>query len=263
MRIHSSLTVEARHGTFGSHRWMALLAAIGSEASIAAAARHVGLSYKAAWDAIEAMNNLADAPLVERMVGGKGGGGTHLTPDGERLVATWREVEAENARFIEQLNARIAHASHDLDIIGRFAMLTSARNHLSGRIARIARGAVNDEVELELSGGDRIVAIITHESSERMGLVEGGRAIALVKASSMIVGTDLAGVRLSTRNRLPGTVTRVATGAVNSEVVIEIAGGNSIAAIITNPSAEYLKLAEGTQATALFKASSVILAVSP
>ncbi len=263
MRIHSSLTVEARHGTFGSHRWMVLLTAIGSQASIAAAARHVGLSYKAAWDAIDAMNNLADAPLVERVVGGKGGGGTRLTADGERLIATWREVEAQNARFIEQLNARIAGASHDLDLIGRFAMLTSARNHLSGRIARIERGAVNDEVELELSGSGRIVAIVTHESSQRMELAEGGRAIALVKASSVIVGTQLDGVRLSTRNQLPGTVTRVATGAVNSEVVIEIAGGNSIAAIITNASADQLKLAQGMPATALFKASSVILAVSP
>lgn len=263
MRILSSLTVEARHGTFGSQRWMQLLAAIGSEASIAAAARHVGLSYKAAWDAVEAMNNLADAPLVERAVGGKGGGGTRLTPDGERLVATWREVEAENARFIERMNARIEGASHDLDIIGRFAMLTSARNHLAGRIARITTGAVNDEVELELSGGDRIVAIVTHESTERMGLAEGGRAIALVKASSVVVGTDLDGVRLSTRNQLPGIVTRVVTGAVNTEVVIEVAGGNAIAAIVTNTSAERLRLAEGAKATALFKASSVILAVSP
>ncbi|MBU8977840.1 MULTISPECIES: TOBE domain-containing protein [unclassified Lysobacter] len=268
MRILSSLTVEARHGTFGSQRWMALLSAIGSEASIAAAARHVGLSYKAAWDAIEAMNNLADKPLVERVVGGKGGGGTRLTPDGERLVATWREVEAENARFIESLNARIAHARpgldlHDLNILARFDMQTSARNHLSGRIVRIATGAVNDEVELELSGGGRIVAIVTHESAQRMGLAEGGQAIALVKASSVIVGTDLDGVRLSTRNQLPGTVTRVIPGAVNTEVVIEVAGGNAIAAIVTNASAEQLKLAEGVPATALFKASSVILAVSP
>lgn len=263
MRIHSSLTVEARHGTFGSRRWMELLAALGSEASIAAAARKVGLSYKAAWDAVEAMNNLADAPLVGRVVGGKGGGGAQLTPDGERLVATWREVEAENARFIELLNARIATASHDLKILGRFAMLTSARNHLSGRISRVTTGAVNDEVELELSGGGKIVAVVTHESTERMGLAEGGRAIALIKASSVIVGTDLDGVRLSTRNQLPGTVTRVVPGAVNTEVVIEVAGGNSIVAIVTNASAEQLKLVEGIRATALFKASGVILAVSP
>lgn len=263
MRIRSSLTVEARHGTFGSRRWMELLAAIGSEASIAAAARHVGLSYKAAWDAVEAMNNLADAPLVERVVGGKGGGGTRLTAEGERLVATWREVEAENVRFIERINARIAHASRDLDVIGRFDMLTSARNHLSGRVVRIVTGAVNDEVELELSGGGRIVAIVTRESVEHMGLSEGGHAIALVKASSVIVGTGLDGVVLSTRNQLPGTVTRVVPGAVNTEVVIEVVGGNSIAAIITNASAARLALVEGANATALFKASSVILAVSP
>jgi molybdate transport system regulatory protein len=242
---------------------MELLAAIGTEQSIAAAARQVGLTYKAAWDAIDAMNNLADAPLVERVVGGKGGGGTRLTPAGERLVATWGAVEAENARFMELLNARIANASHDLDIIGRFAMLTSARNHLNGRIVRIAAGAVNDEVELELSGGVKIVAIITHESTEHMGLTVGGRATALVKASSIIVGTDLDGVRLSARNQLPGTVTRIVPGAVNTEVVIAVAGGNSIAAIITHASAEQLQLSEGATATALFKASSVILAVSP
>jgi molybdate transport system regulatory protein len=263
MRIHSSLTVEAAHGTFGSRRWMDLLAAIGNEASIAAAARTVGLSYKAAWDAVDAMNNLADAPLVERVVGGKGGGGTRLTADGERLVATWREIEAQNARFVELLNERIAHAGRDLDIIGRFAMLTSARNHLAGRIARITSGAVNDEVELELTGGGHIVAIVTHESTQQMGLAVGGQAIALVKASSVIVGTDLDGVRLSTRNRLRGTVVRVTRGAVNTEVVIEVDGGNSIAAIVTNPSADDLRLVEGAPATALFKASSVILAVTP
>ena len=263
MRILSSLTVEGRRGTFGSVRWMELLGAIGSEASIAAAARHVGLSYKAAWDAVEAMNNLADARLVERAVGGKGGGGARLTPAGERLVATWRAVEAENARFIELLNARIASASDDLNIIGRFAMLTSARNHLAGRISRITAGAVSDEVELELSGGGKIIAIITHASAECMGLAEGVRAIALVKASSVIVGTGLDGMRLSTRNQLPGTVTRVTPGAVNTEVVIEVTGGNSIAAIITNASAEQMKLSVGSVATALFKASSVILAVSP
>lgn len=261
MRIQSSLTVEATHGTFGSRRWMELLTAIGSEASIAAAARSVGLSYKAAWDAVDAMNNLADAPLVERVVGGKGGGGTRLTPDGERLVATWREVEAQNARFVEMLNERIAHAGRDLDIIGRFAMLTSARNHLAGRIARITRGAVNDEVELELGGGGRIVAIVTHESTASLGLAPGAQAFALVKASSIILMTAGEGARFSARNQLAGTVSRLIPGAVNTEVVLDLTGGGSIAAIITNESARSLELAEGRTATAMFKASSVIVGV--
>lgn len=261
-RIHSALTVEGKHGPFVGRRWMALLAAIGHQQSITAAAKDVGLSYKAAWDAIDAMNNLADQPLVERVVGGKGGGGTRLTAHGERLVATFREVEAENARFLQRLNARIADAAPELKIIERLTMLTSARNHLAGRIVRIAPGAVNDEVELELPGGARIVAIVTQESVRSMELAVGGDALALIKASSVIVAVeDGSGMKLSARNQLAGTIARVVPGAVNAEVVITLAGGNSIAAIITNTSAQELRLAEGMAASAVFKASSVILAV--
>lgn len=261
-RITSAITVESQHGASVGKRWMELLAAIGSEQSITAAAKSVGMSYKAAWDAVEAMNNLADRALVERVVGGKGGGGTRLTANGERLVATYREVESENARFLERLNARISGADSELKLIGRLTMLTSARNHLAGKIVHIATGAVNDEVELELSGGDRIVAIITHESLARMSLRLGDSAIALIKASSVIVARDDgASMKLSARNQLKGTITRIEPGAVNAEVVIALSGGNSVAAIITNTSAREMQLADGMAVTAIFKASSVILGV--
>ena len=263
LKVSSALTVETRHGAFTGKRWMQLLAAIGASPSITAAAKSVGLSYKAAWDAIEAMNNLAEKPLVERTVGGKGGGGTRLTARGEQLVATFREVEIENARFVERLNARIAGAGPDLKIIERLSMLTSARNHFAGKVVRIQRGAVNDEVELKLSGGERIVAIVTHPSVQQLGLRKGADAVALIKASSVIVA--VAGgspMKLSARNQLAGTISRIVPGAVNSEIVIALAGGNSVAAIITNASAKEMRLAVGAAATAIFKASSVILAVA-
>src|SRR5690606_36764663 len=68
---------------FGGPGRIALLEAIGSDGSITRAARRVGLSYKAAWDAIYRMNNLAGEPLVSRVTGGKGGGSTRLTARGE------------------------------------------------------------------------------------------------------------------------------------------------------------------------------------
>ena len=263
LKISSALTVETRRGAFTGKRWMELLMALGDKQSITAAAKSVGLSYKAAWDAVEAMNNLSEKPLVERSVGGKGGGGTRLTARGEQLVATFREVEAENARFVERLNKRIATASQDLKIIERLTMLTSARNHFAGQVVRIEPGAVNDEVELQLSGGDRIVAIVTRQSVEHLGLAVGGDAIALIKASSVIVAVESgAPMKLSARNRLTGTISRVTPGAVNTEVVIALAGGNSVAAIITQASANDMRLAVGSAATAIFKASSVILAVA-
>ncbi|HRJ61773.1 MAG TPA: LysR family transcriptional regulator, partial [Azospirillaceae bacterium] len=52
-----------------------LLEAVGREGSISAAARAVGLSYKAAWDAVDAMNNLFGRPLVGAQTGGRKGGG--------------------------------------------------------------------------------------------------------------------------------------------------------------------------------------------
>src|SRR4051812_20906331 len=64
-----------------------LLRAVAQQGSITQAAKAVGMSYKAAWDAIDAMNTLSDTPLVERSTGGRGGGSTRLTPRGEQLVA--------------------------------------------------------------------------------------------------------------------------------------------------------------------------------
>jgi molybdate transport system ATP-binding protein len=138
---------------------------------------------------------------------------------------------------------------------------TSARNQLAGTVRSVNPGAVNDEIELELAGGRRIVAIVTHDSAMSLGLVPGAAAFALVKASSVIVVADPGTARLSARNQLAGKVTRIQPGAVNAEVLIDVGGGLTIAAIVTQESASALGLAAGSPATAVFKASSVIVGV--
>jgi molybdate transport system regulatory protein len=140
-------------------------------------------------------------------------------------------------------------------------MLTSARNQLSGKISAIQHGAVNDEIEIILADGQKVVAIVTHSSTVSLGLQVGGEAFALIKASWIILLTDTAGVRLSARNRLDGTVAKVVPGAVNSEVILTLKDGSQIAAIVTNESATTLGLAAGKSASAAFKASSVIVGV--
>lgn len=138
-------------------------------------------------------------------------------------------------------------------------MKTSARNYFQGYIAQITNGAVNDEVALKLESGTIVTAIITHESTERLGLKVREKAFALIKASSIIVATDMQKFKLSTRNCLTGKVSKVTPGAVNSEVCIDLGSGVILAAIITNESCQSLGLKAGDEATALFKASSVIL----
>ncbi len=139
-------------------------------------------------------------------------------------------------------------------------MQTSARNQFAGEVVDITHGAVNDEVTLRTADGLEIVAIITHGSATTLGLSAGKRAFALVKASSVIVMVDVSKNQVSARNCIAGTVTGVTKGAVNSEVTIE-AGGAQIAAIVTTESVERLGLAAGKAASAIFKASSVIVGV--
>jgi molybdate transport system regulatory protein len=132
-------------------------------------------------------------------------------------------------------------------------MKTSARNQFSGKVVALKHGAVNDEVVLEIVGGQRIVATITRDSSDSLGLEAGVEAFALIKASSVIVATELGDVKLSARNRLNGKVSRVQPGAVNTEVSIELQGGGVIAAIVTRDSADALALEVGAEASAIFK----------
>ena len=140
-------------------------------------------------------------------------------------------------------------------------MKVSARNVLSGKVSAIKRGAVNAEVDLDLPGGQQIVAIITNTSVDYLGLAVGSEALALIKAPLVILSKDIAGMRFSARNLLEGTVKNILEGAVNAEVTLELAGGLHLSAIVTEASIAGMALKSGDKVTALFKASSVILAV--
>jgi molybdate transport system regulatory protein len=141
-------------------------------------------------------------------------------------------------------------------------MKISARNQLSGTVTAVRAGAVNDEVDLALSGGASLVAVITRESVESLALRPGQRAIALVKASNVLLATDLTGYRISARNQLHAKVGAITPGAVNAEVMLELDGGQVLVAIVTQASVKTLDLAPGAPVTALVKASDVMLAVA-
>jgi molybdate transport system regulatory protein len=68
-------------------------------------------------------------------------------------------------------------------------------------------------------------------------------------------------MKLSARNTLKGTVTKIIPGAVNAEVVIKLPGGDEITSIVTNDAIKELGLSEGNSAYAIIKASNVMLAV--
>jgi molybdate transport system regulatory protein len=249
------------HAFLGSER-VALLEKIDEFGSITKAAKAVGVSYKTAWDTINQINNLAEQPLVERLAGGKGGGGTSLTEAGKNVIKQYAILKEEHGRFLDNLSQRLVNGDGLYTLMRRITMKVSARNVFSGTVETITPGVVNAEVVLALSGGARVAASVTVGAISSLGLAAGMTAYAIVKASSVIVGTDLHDARVSARNIFCGTVARLIHGPVSAEVDIEIGGGNTISAVITNESALRLELKEGAHACALFKASSVIIGVN-
>ena len=141
-------------------------------------------------------------------------------------------------------------------------MKISARNQFSGTITAVKAGAVNSEVDVTLPGGQKIVAMVTNESANALNLKAGGAVVALIKASSVMVMTDAAGMRISARNCLEGTIKSLTMGPVNVEVTIALGGGSEVQATITHEAAAELGLKEGGAATAVFKALTVILGVA-
>ena len=222
--------------TLGGQDRIGLLRAVAQTGSITHAAKAVGVSYKGAWDTIDAMNRLAGEPLVERSPGGRGGGSTRLTAHGLRLVQRFEQIDTVHQRFLKLLHSGAIDLTQDFSVLRTLTMKTSARNQFVGNVTAVRSGAVNDEIELTLPGGQRIVAVVTRESTELLGLRTNLTVIALVKASSVLVATDLEGVKLSARNRLAGVVSAATPGAVNAEITIDIDGGGSIAAIVTQAS---------------------------
>ena len=140
-------------------------------------------------------------------------------------------------------------------------MKISARNVFEGSITALVDGTVNAEVEITTPGGDRIVAVVTEDSVQSLGLAVGKPAMALVKAPWVIVVTDDSGVKLSARNQLAGTVQHIEKGTINSEIAIKLVGGTLVYAVITNEAVMELGLKPGAPATALIKASHVVIGV--
>lgn len=237
---------------------IALLEAVDREGSISAAARSVGLTYKAAWDGINAMNNLFGQPVVIGQPGGRQGGGATVTEEGRRAITAFHRLDTELSRLMQTLGPALGDNTGG-PLLWSLMMRTSARNALRCIVTRVIDGAVNAEIEMA-AGDVPLRAIITRESVRDLGIEPGRQVVALIKSSFVILAAAGIG-RTSAGNVIPGVVTQREDGAVNTEYVLDIGGGKTIVAIVTTGSADVLDLTLGDKAVALINASHIILAV--
>ncbi|MCE2492284.1 MAG: LysR family transcriptional regulator [Alphaproteobacteria bacterium] len=79
-----------------------LIEAVGRTGSISAAARELGMSYRRAWQLIDATNKYFRQPLVETATGGRGGGGATVTSFGEEVLDRFRTIEAKAVASVDR-----------------------------------------------------------------------------------------------------------------------------------------------------------------
>lgn len=233
---------------------IALLQHIAEQGSITRAAKSAGLSYKAAWDAIDELNNLAQKPLVERSVGGKGGGGAKLSSEGERVLRLYQKLQALQAQVLEA-----AEEASDLDLLGRLMLRTSARNQLHGKVVAIDAQGRNDRIRLELAEGLRIDAQITHDSTLRLELQTGTEVVALIKAGWLEL-LDIDKAAAPGNNCLKGTVEEILNADDGpSEVRIGLPNGQTLCALAEPLRLKTLELAAGKPVQVQFAPSNILL----
>lgn len=231
-----------------------ILRGIGRSGSISQAARDAAVSYKAAWQAIATLTNLAGVPLVERAVGGAGGGGATLTDEGRRLLSL-ADAHAV-ARSAVQVPVASSGGAGAATAMARLSIRTSMRNQLPAMVSVLERSGPVVKVRMALANGETLAARITQESAELLGLAEGMTAIALCKATAVHVERADAAKRRR-GNQLSGTVAKVARGDSGDEIVMALAGGLQLVGFAASGS----QLRTRQRVTAVVDEAAVVVAL--
>jgi molybdate transport system regulatory protein len=260
--IEATITLSSADVSGVGRQRIQLLQAVAREGSITAGAKATGLTYKAAWDALDAMTNLFGQPLLERRTGGKAGGGAVLTPTGLRVIEAFGRLDAEMTRVFRALEPDLAGSGiTPFNLVSGFFMKTSARNALRGTITAIQSDALSAEIAVKVSDDTTIYALVTSASVRELGLCVGREAILLIKAPFVVIAPGADAPKVSARNCIAGVIRRSDSSGVNAEIVLDIGNDKTLAASITSRSAADLNLSPGDPACALFDAAHVIVAI--
>jgi molybdate transport system regulatory protein len=209
--------------------------------------------------AVLEMNNLA-GEILAQWIEGDIGSGIRLTARGRRLSVALSVMRQTEASLLKTFGGSFAD---DLRLLDRVTVRTSARNQFFARVEFLRGGDVQDEAVLQLPGSRRIVATVTRNSVETLGLKPGIDVVALIKASSMRVtlpeAEDAAAIVPTAINRLDATVRTQFRDQCYTELVADL--GDALTAIAVSPSAEVPKLQIGQRIVLHFASSAIIVGV--
>ncbi|MBO9702754.1 MAG: LysR family transcriptional regulator [Sporocytophaga sp.] len=105
--IDGRFWINSEKGPFLGRGRVELLKKVKEHGSISKAAASMEMAYKQAWHLIQSMNEKASSPLVEKVIGGKGGGGAILTKEGEKMIKLFEDLESDIQEFLDKKSAKL------------------------------------------------------------------------------------------------------------------------------------------------------------
>lgn len=190
--------------------------------SISEAARRAGVSYKAAWQAIDILSNLAGTPLVEKVVGGSGGGGAQLTKAGRELLKASTDLELVKSQLTKKSNLASNPALTGSSMLG---LRTTMRNQFPCDVTAISKKGSFIRVELTSKGGTVFYSMITRASAELFELHVGQTVLVLCKATAVSIKHASSEKH---KNVVHGVVVRKARGSQSGEINLLVEPGITI-----------------------------------
>ena len=213
-------------GSESADKRIEILRLVGQCGSISQAARDAKVSYKAAWQAIDTLTNLAGVVLVERAVGGSGGGGARMTPAGQKLLSIAGLLNDSRQQLFASFSADELLLPRALPVLSSMNLRTSMRNQLPCTVAKLELKGQMARVFLKLGGDGLLVSRITKASAELLGLRKGQAVLALCKATAVVVSaSDAAHTSASGGQRMHGVALRISRGMTGDEVSLQLDAG--------------------------------------
>lgn len=233
-----------------------ILKRINEVGSISEAARSSGVSYKAAWQAIETLGNIAGGSLVEKTVGGSRGGGTKLTNTGLKVL----EIAEELAKARAKVLSKYLSSDDPIKNIGSSTLRTSLRNHIPAVIETMKQGSALVTLYLRIDDEHIIKASVTKESALLLGLHEGMEVLALTKAIGVSISAERSNASSQSRdmNVITGEVVRCERAMKGGECTIRLKSGIRIVGFARGGHGLHLN----QPAYALVAPSSIVIALN-
>lgn len=177
------LTIKLHQMLFIDPKRVRLLKEIQQCGSINQAAKNAKVSYKSAWDHLEAMDKISPRPLLERNTGGKNGGGTALTTYAERLLQLYDLLEKTQDHAFQILQDESIPLDSLLSATARFSLQSSARNQFFGRVAQQRIIDSRCVVDVNVPNlPEPLKVSITTKSSTRLKLITDKEVMLMFKA---------------------------------------------------------------------------------